>query len=125
MIHVHTLACLVLISACGYWLAKQKPRNQAHRFLLPFILLTFVAAIALIFPYAMELFVAHYSGSNYEIQVLRHRINGPYGWVYQLGATLPLLPGFGIIPMIGCRPVMMILLCFSALLPLAFRIVMA
>ncbi len=40
--------------------------------------------LIVLYGYAMELFFAYYSGSEYEAFMMNNRINGPYGWSYTL-----------------------------------------
>lgn len=76
--------------------------------------------LALVFPFAMELFVAHYSGALFEMEVMSYRLNGPYWWVFWVAAVLPLLPLLGMIPFIGRRPLLVAGIASAAATPVLF-----
>jgi hypothetical protein len=74
----------------------------------------------LVLPYAVEVFVAYYSGAQYEAEVMAYRLNGPYWWAYCAGFIFPLLPILGLFPFIGKRPVLMFAIAAMALIPITF-----
>jgi hypothetical protein len=112
--------CIALATAALYWKFTRSTQQGAHKFLFPFIIAAGVLGIALIAPYAIELFVASYSGAIYESAIVSFRFNGPYWWVYYCGFIFPLLPTFGVIPIIGSRPVVVAFLAVIALIPVLF-----
>lgn len=115
----HLLACLCLLAAA---IAIRRGNSSAVPFLFPLILLSTATGIALIYLYAIEIFVANYSGAIYEMEVLTYRLNGPYWWVYYGSVILPLLPGLAFIPAIRKRLVLVAVLALIAAVPSAFWI---
>ena len=76
--------------------------------------------IALIAPYLLEIFIIKYSGAIYEMEGIEYRMNGPYWWVYYLGAILPLLPILALIPRIKRRPFIVATLALLGMVPIVF-----
>ncbi|MES2981595.1 MAG: hypothetical protein V4727_04710 [Verrucomicrobiota bacterium] len=113
-------ACVALIAAAMYWKFTRSCVQGTHKFLFPFILTASILGIALIAPYAIEVFVAYYSGAIYEVEAMNFRFNGSYGWVYYSGFILPLLPIFAVLPQIGSRPILVALVGMLAMVPVVF-----
>lgn len=113
------LACLALAVFSLRWRLTQAGVS-AYRHLLPFSIAAWMLGFVLVYPFAMELFVAWYSGAMYEMESVLFRFNGPYWWVYRSGFILPLLPVFGLFPWIGKRPVVMLVIAVLALMPVSF-----
>jgi hypothetical protein len=114
------LACLALAVFALRWHVTHAAGESAYRHLLPFTIAASVLGLVLVYPFAMELFVAWYSGAMYEMEAVAFRFNGPYWWAYRAGFVLPLLPVFGLFPWIGKRPVVMLVIAVLALVPVAF-----
>jgi hypothetical protein len=119
LLSVHLLTCLSLIFT---GLAIHRGNNKTLSYLFPLILLSAIAGIALIYPYAIEIFVARYSGAIYEMEALTFRLTGPYWWVYYASIILPPLPGLALIPAVRKQPIVVALLALLGAVPSAFRI---
>lgn len=113
-------ACFALAVFALRWRVTHGAGEGAYRYLVPFSIAASVLGFVLVYPFAMELFVAWYSGAMYEMEAVAFRFNGPYGWAYRAGFILPLLPVFGLFPWIGKRPVVMLVIAVLALVPVAF-----
>ncbi len=118
-------ACVALIVAAMYWKFTRSDEQGVHKFLFPFILAASVLGIALVAPYAIEVFVDYYSGSLYQVEAMAFRFNGPYWWVYYSGLILPMLPIFGVLPQIGSRPIIVAIIAVLAMVPVVFVQVMS
>lgn len=114
------LACLVLAVFALRWRFTHAAGESAYRHLLAFTFVAWVLGFVLVYPLAMEFFVAWYSGAMYEMESVLFRFNGPYWWAYRAGFILPLLPMFGLFPWIGKRPVVMLVIAVLALIPVSF-----
>lgn len=114
------VGCLALAVFALRWRLAHAARESAYRHLLPFTIAAWVLGFVLVYPLAMEVFVAWYSGAMYEVEAITFRFNGPYWWVYRAGFVLPLLPVFGLFPWIGKRPVLMLVIAVLAMLPVSF-----
>lgn len=68
-----------------------------HVFLVPCFLFSGMSAV-IFYQYAMELFVAYYSGAKYELEAFKLRITGPYAWVYIGMLMTPVLGMLQLIP---------------------------
>lgn len=113
------MACTTLAVVAIQWRLTHSASENAFRHLLPFIAAAGVLGIILLFPYAIEFFVANYSGALYEVESISFRFNGPYWWVYWLQTFLPLLPILGLFPFVGKRPILMVVFAGLAMLPVA------
>lgn len=113
------LACLALAVFALRWRLAHAGES-AYRHLLPFTFAAGALGFILVYPFAMEFFVAWYSGAMYEMESVLFRFNGPYWWAYRSGFILPLLPVFGLFPWIGKRPVVMLVIAVLALIPVSF-----
>ena len=111
------LSCLALLSISIWEIFRG---NRLNRFLLPSIVAASGLGIALIAPYLLEIFIIKYSGAIYEMEGIEYRINGPYWWVYYLGAILPLLPILALIPRIKRRPFIVATLALLGMVPSMF-----
>ena len=111
------LSCLALLSISIWEIFRG---NRLNRFLLPSIVAASGLGIALIAPYLLEIFIIKYSGAIYEMEGIGYRINGPYWWVYYLGAILPLLPILALIPRIKRRPLIVATLALLGMVPSMF-----
>ena len=118
---LHPLACLAVVVAAVYWLLRHRKDENSHLFFLPFVTVTFGAALQIQVLLLQELFVAWYSGAIYEFDAMMFRFNGPYWWAYVAGAILPLMPGLGLIPFVGRRPALVASLALIGLMPFIFR----
>jgi hypothetical protein len=113
-------ACLALAFMAIRWRCTNSPQANAYRFLFPYTAAAGVLGLVLVFPFAMELFVAHYSGALFEMEVMSYRLNGHYWWVFCMGAILPLLPLLGMTPFIGRRPLLVAGIASAAATPVLF-----
>lgn len=116
------LSCVTLLAASLWWLIKHG-KNPAHRFLFPYIIAATAGGLLLALSYFIEVFIANFSGSKYELEAFRYRFTGPYAWAYVMTLCLPMLPAFGFIPAIGRRPAIMIALAIIAAVPFETLIV--
>ncbi len=114
------IACVTLAVVAIRWRLVHSARENAYRFLLPFIIAAGIFGIILVFPYAIEIFVAYYSGAQYEMEAMSFRFNGPYWWAYSASFILPLLPTCGLFPFIGKRPILVVAIAALALIPVSF-----
>jgi hypothetical protein len=69
------------------WICRRIEAPAAVRLLAPVLILMAVVGLVEGYALGMELFVAHYSGAKYDMEI---RLHGPYGWIFwlQMGATL-------------------------------------
>ena len=114
-------ACVALIAAAMYWKLRRSNQQGVHKFLFPFILSASVMGMALLASYAMEVFIAYYSGAIYALELVFYRFDGPYWWVFASGAILPILPIFGVFPQVGGRPVFVAFIGALAMAPFLFN----
>ena len=91
-------------------------RKKAKQFLLPFTLLSFLSGIALTAPFAMEIFIANYSGAIYETEQGEALVNALLWPNLLRSAAIPMLPGLALFPLIRNRPLVVAALALSALL---------
>lgn len=119
LIALQFMACLSLAVFALRWRLSHAAGESAYRHLLPFAFAAWVLGFVLVYPFAMEIFVAWYSGAMYEMEAITFRFNGPYWWAYRAGFILPLLPVFGLFPWIGRRPVLMLVIAVLAILPVS------
>jgi hypothetical protein len=117
---LQVIACVTLAFFAIRWRLMYSARENAYRFLLPFIIAAGILGVILVCPYVTEVFVAYYSGVQYEMEAVLFRFHGPYWWVYCAGFILPLLPTCGLVPLIGKRPVLMAAIAVVALIPVSF-----
>ena len=73
------------------WLCRRIDPPPAIRLLTPVTLALAICSLVILYSYGMELFVANYSGAQYEMDALKFRLTGPYAWAYwiHLAAMLP------------------------------------
>jgi hypothetical protein len=114
---LHLLACTALIATASYRIARAGITPTAHRFLFPYIIAASLLGMILSYLYAMELFVAWYSGADPAYDPSKALLPGLYGWLYFSLPITPLLPAAAIIPCIGKRPLLVALLGILAPLP--------
>ena len=114
---LHLLACTALIAAASYRIARAGTAPTAHRFLFPYIIAASLIGMVLSYLYAVELFVAWYSGADPAYDPAKALLAGSYGWLYFSLPVAPLLPVTAIIPWIGKRPLLVALLGILAPLP--------
>jgi hypothetical protein len=117
LVVIHLLACTALIAAAFYRIARAGPTPTAHKFLFPYIIAASLFGMVLSYLYAMELFVAWYSGADPAYDPTKTLPTGLYGWLYFSLPVTPLLPAAAIIPWIGKRPLLVALLGILAPLP--------
>ena len=122
---IQITACVVLMAAAIYWRLNRSVEQGVHRFLLPYILVASAMGIAVIAPFAMEMFVAYYSGAIYSFEPLTYRFSGPYWWYFYSALIFPLLPIFGVFPQIGNRPVVVAFIGMLAMAPVLFNRIMS
>jgi hypothetical protein len=114
---VHIVACFTLAAAASYRLMRAGPAPTAHRFLFPYIIAASLVGMVISYLYAMEFFVAYYSGSDNPHLAARLQPGSPYAWFYASLVLAPLLPAFAIFPWIGKRPLAVARLGILATLP--------
>jgi hypothetical protein len=112
-------ACMILAVLAMGWRLKHSKAESAHRFLFPAIVTAGLLGCGLLLPFAMETFIAYYSGSSKPMAVMRYRLTGPYWFVYFTGILLPPLPLLGLIPAFGKKPILMAVIAVLAALPVA------
>ena len=114
---VHIVACFILVAAASYRLIRAGPAHTAHRFLFPYIAVASLVGMILSYLYAMEFFVAYYSGTDNPHLVARLQSGSPYAWFYASLVLAPLLPALAIFPWIGKRSLAVARLGILATLP--------
>ena len=114
------VSCIVLAVAAGRLIINHSTSEAAHRSLRPFIVVASILGWCIIYPFAVEIFVAYYSGAIYEMEAVSFRFNGVYWWVYSAGFILPLLPMIGLIPWVGRRPTLIVGIALLSLIPVSF-----
>ena len=112
-----TISCLFLSAVA---LSVSRGSVKARPFLIPLIIISSVLGIAALYPYAIEIFVANYSGAIYEMESLGSLPNVPYRWIYYGSAILPLLPALALIPQIKRRLLVVATLALLGMVPAAF-----
>lgn len=113
-------SCMILAVLAIGWRLTHPKDESAHKFLFPAIVAAGLLGCGLLLPFAMETFIAYYSGSSNPMAVMRFRLTGPYWFVYFTGILLPPLPLVGLIPTLGKKPVLMTVIAMLASLPVAF-----
>jgi hypothetical protein len=81
--------------------------------MLPYIATTVIFGLAIIYQYAMELFVASYSGAMYEVEGLSQ---GVIAWI-SASILFMLIPLLAFIPNFGRHPMALILIGIVAAVP--------
>jgi len=109
-----------LAIAAGRMIFHRSTSETAHRSLLPFIVVASILGWCIIYPFAVEIFVAYYSGAIYEMEAVSFRFSGVYWWVYTAGFILPLLPMIGLLPWVGRRPTLIAGIALLSLIPVSF-----
>ncbi|WP_035612797.1 hypothetical protein [Haloferula sp. BvORR071] len=103
--YLQLAACAALLIAAIYRIATAgKEAAKSHRFLLPFIVVAFGFGVIVAYLLGAELFVAWYSGASYSGKGSPLQPGGTLEWLTPALPCLPLLVGFGTIPAIGRRP---------------------
>jgi hypothetical protein len=109
--HLHHAACAALLIAALYRLFTAGKQATAHRFLFPFIVTAFGFGAIASYLIGMEFFTAWYSGSV-DPATGKPRPLATAGYLLCL-PVFPLLPGLGLIPAIGRRPLAVALLAVA------------
>jgi hypothetical protein len=98
------------------WICRRIDAAAAVRLLAPVLVLLAVVGLVEGYAFGMELFVAHYSGAKYDLQIGPY---GPYWWVSWLQIVATLAPIAFLVP--KARRTMMVvtglsLACFTVIL---------
>jgi len=104
--HLHHAACAALLIAALYRIFTTGRQATAHRSLFPFIVIAFGFGVLASYLIGMEFFTAWYSGASFDPMTRKPRALGTAGFLLWL-PVFPLLPGLGLIPAIGSRPLIM------------------
>ena len=88
-----------------------------HGFLRPFIIAVLIFALLLLGRFLQELFIAHYSGAQYEDG------KEPSWALIWISILLCFAPALGLIPAIGNPPLWVFSLALIALIPAIWRVV--
>lgn len=99
------------------WLCRRIDPPAAIRLLTPVTLALAICSLVILYSYGMELFVAHYSGSIYEMDALQFRLTGPYAWAYGIHLAALMAPLAFFVPAVRrSMPVVtgICLACFAA-----------
>jgi len=107
------MSCIALVSASIYFMAQASDSEPIYRRMLPYLIATGFFALLTLYPYIIELFVASYSGSIYEIESLT---TFQLAWIV-ISVFLTLLPLVGLIPRIGNNAILLVLVGSVAALP--------
>ena len=100
---IHALSCIALAVAALYW-NRFHPEEQAPcRQLLPFIIVSGLMGLAILYSYGMEFFMAYYSRNKYEVAITRSAVVG-----IVVSCVLLVLPLVGLLPSLGNRAWLMI-----------------
>jgi hypothetical protein len=110
---LHLISCIALVAASAYWGHNASEGHSIYRHMLPFIAATVVFGLAIIYQYAMEFFVASYSGAMYEVEGLSH---GVIAWI-STSILFMLIPLLAFIPYIGRHTTALILIGILAAVP--------
>lgn len=114
---LQALSCICLLAVA---LSVHKGIAKAGPFLFPLAIISSLVGIAWVYPYAIEFFVAQYSGAIYEMEVLTYRFQGPYRWVHYGSAILPFLPVLALFPQVRKRALLVAMLALLAAVPATF-----
>lgn len=100
---IHAMSCIALAVAAWYW-SLFHPEEQAHyRQLLPFVIVSGLMGLSILYRYGMEFFMAYYSGNEYEVAITRNAVVG-----IVVSCVLLVLPLMGLLPSLGNRAWLMI-----------------
>jgi hypothetical protein len=98
------------------WICRRIDAAAAVRLLAPVLILLAVVGLLEGYAFGMELFVAHYSGSKYDLRI---RLHGAYWWIYWLQIVATLAPIGFLVPKVR-RTMMAVtglsLACFTVIL---------
>lgn len=73
-------------------LYKNLPREKASKILFYPCVLCAVLSLMVFYLYAMEFFIAYYSGAKYEMEAFKLRMFGPYWYAYFLSFLCAVAP---------------------------------
>ncbi|WP_193210441.1 hypothetical protein [Luteolibacter marinus] len=80
------------------WCFRRIDEATASRLAAPFLIGLATCSLAVTYGFAMELFVANYSGAKYELEALQFRLSGPYAWFYGLQLAANAAPVAFLVP---------------------------
>ena len=116
--YLQLAACTALLIAALYrQTTAGEQAARSHRFLLPFMIVAFGFGVIVSYLLGMELFLAWYSGASYSGKGSPLQPGGSLAWLPPVLPCLPLLVGFGTIPAIGRRPLVVAALALLAMVP--------
>ena len=110
---LHLLACIALATASLYWRYHAQEGESIQRHVMPFIVAAGSFGFLILCGYLMEFFVVTYSGAIYEV-------GGLTGWRIAwatVSACLTLLPLIGLVPSVGRRPYLLLMVACLAAVP--------
>ena len=119
----HFATCMCLIAAACYWLVKRNSSRSAHLFLFPFIVATSITGVLPGAEPVFDFVQLHFMGNEFERMAFELRyLDSEYRW-YQIGRVcFPALPIFGLLPKIGGRPLLIVVLALLSQVPLGYHI---
>ncbi len=124
---LHAASCLALAVA-GVLCHRHPQEDGTRNFLFPFIVAAGALGLLNLYPFAMELFVAWYSGAISELDGVIHESGGvPLATWARIGlhTVAALLPLAGLVPACGRKPLLMTTLGVLAMMPWAIWILMS
>lgn len=110
---LHLLACIALAAAALYWRLHASMGESVYRQMLPFVIVSGLLALLILYQYFMEFFVASYSGAIYEVGGVTR---GHIAWI-AISVFLMLLPFLGLIPSIGRQALLLLAVACLAAVP--------
>lgn len=110
---LHLLACIALAAAALYWRLHASMGESVYRQMLPFVIVSGLLALLILYQYFMEFFVASYSGAIYEVGGVTR---GHIAWI-AISVFLMLLPFLGLIPSIGRQALLLLVVACLAAVP--------
>ncbi len=99
--------------AALYWRYHASVGDSVYRQLLPFVILSGLLGLLILYPYFIEHFVVSYSGAIYEVGELTR---GHIAWIV-ISVFLTLLPLVGLIPAIGRHALLLLVFAVLAMVP--------
>lgn len=109
---LHLISCITLGGISTYWMTQEHEASHYSR-LRPFVLGPVILGSITYYQFFIEIFVAKYSGSLYEIERMSSRSKA---WLIFCLLAL-VLPALGFIPWVGNQLALMLAIAFIAAIP--------
>ncbi len=109
---IHLISCITLGGISAYWMTQEAEASYYNK-LWPFMVVTVILGLVILYPFFIEIFVAIYSGALFEAEPMNRRTKTWF--IFCLLALIQ--PTLGFIPWIGNQLVFMLAIALIAAIP--------